>query len=114
MWSVVALRKSAMQRLLRCYAEGRPGAWEAVCLDFDIAVQGESLEQVFADLTKAIAMYLDYVRSLPAEEREALLKRKAPLALRWTFAWYALRFAFRSRGDNSGKGRAEFMLPCPA
>ena len=31
---------------LRCYAEGRDGSWEAICLDLDIAVQGGSFEGV--------------------------------------------------------------------
>ena len=27
-------------RILHCYASGRDGEWEGICLDLDIAVQG--------------------------------------------------------------------------
>ena len=36
-----------MRKLLRCYAERHHGQWEAFCLDFDIAVQGSSFEEVY-------------------------------------------------------------------
>jgi hypothetical protein len=29
-------------RELNCIAHGRPGSWEAICLDFDLAVQGRA------------------------------------------------------------------------
>ena len=37
-----------MDRMVRCYAKGHTGDWEAICLDLDIAVQGESFEDVFS------------------------------------------------------------------
>ena len=48
-----------MRRVLRCYAEGRDGAWEAICLDLDIAVQENSFEGAFHALNEAIALHLD-------------------------------------------------------
>ena len=42
-----------MARLLRCYAEGRIGKGEAVCLDLDIAVQGRSADVVGCAVTVA-------------------------------------------------------------
>jgi predicted RNase H-like HicB family nuclease len=65
-------------RNLRCYAEGRDGDWEAICLDLDIAVQGRSFEEVFSSLQEAISLYLESVADLPADEQEALLHRPAP------------------------------------
>lgn len=103
-----------MRHQIACYAEGRPGQWEAFCLDFDIAVHGQSFEDVFRDLNKAIAMYLETVATLPAEEKAHLLKRRAPLSIRMKFMWYALRYALTGRTGNGGKSRAEFTVPCPA
>ncbi len=104
-----------MARLLCCYAEDRSGKWEAVCLDLDIAVQGGSFEEVYADLHKAIGEYVDYVMALPEEERQQLLLRRAPFSLRFRFLWYAILISLfdRGRGGNN-KERAEFMMPAVA
>ncbi len=42
-----------MARLLRCYAEGRIGKWEAVSLNLDIAVQGRPADVVGYAVTVA-------------------------------------------------------------
>jgi len=68
-----------MSPYLRCYAEGRPGEWEAFCLDFDLAVQGESLPEVIESLDTAISLYLERVGELPAAEKSRFLRRRAPL-----------------------------------
>ena len=60
---------ASMSQYLRCYAEGRPGHWEAFCLDFDLAVQGESLPEVIRVLNTAISLYLERVTKLPAAEQ---------------------------------------------
>ena len=98
--------------VLRCYAEGRPGRWEAVCLDLDLAVQGDDFRDVIESLQKAIHDYLELVHELPEEERRRLLNRKAPWPMRWKFLWHSLRSVWDGR--NGSKGRAEFTLPCAA
>ena len=50
-----------MAKKILCYAEGGNGEWEALCLNFDLAVQGASLEDVRHDLEEGL--YLDYVRT---------------------------------------------------
>lgn len=72
-------------KVLHCYAEGRGQDWEAICLDYDIAVQGESFEDVATLLSEAIALYLDSLKDLPPADRERLLYRRAPLSLRLKF-----------------------------
>ena len=52
------------------YAWGSGTDWEAVCVDFDIAVQGHSLEEVQRELRDAVDTFLDYAGDLPVEERE--------------------------------------------
>ncbi len=101
-----------MNRLLHCYAEGRNGAWEAFCLDLDLAVQGESFEEVYRSLAKAIDLYVESVGDLPEPDRKRLLHRPAPLSLRMRFIWMALReFLF---GRSGPELQHQFTLPAPA
>jgi predicted RNase H-like HicB family nuclease len=97
---------------LRCYAEGRDGDWEAICLDLDIAVQGGSFEEVFTSLQGAVSLYLQSVTDLPPEERRVLLHRPAPLPVRLRFLIHALRALFT---DNEGdRQRHQFTVPVTA
>ena len=89
-----------MRKVLRCYAEGRNGEWEAICLDLDIAVQEKSFEDVFHALNEAIALYLETVSALPESEHAHLLNRPAPLSLRLKFFFYALRSLFSHDGED--------------
>ncbi|AWN49554.1 hypothetical protein DK419_27105 [Methylobacterium terrae] len=97
---------------LLCFAKGRPGLWEAVCVDLDIAVQAETQDEVLALMRTSIDAYL---HSLEAEEpavRERLLRRRAPWHVRTRlllgFMWHTL--TRRSRDDY----RASYELPCHA
>lgn len=101
-----------MVRTIHCYAEGRPGDWEAFCLDFDLAVQGSSFEDVYSELNESICLYLEYVSGLPVEERAAFIRRKSPLSVRFCFAWHVFRSLFIGNADT--KERHKFMAPCPA
>ncbi len=101
-----------MARTLHCYAEGQEDDWEAICLDFDIAVQGRTFDEVFRSLTEAIDLYLDSISDLPENEQAPLLDRPAPLSVRTRFLRYALRSFFTDGGD--GAYRHQFTLPCAA
>ena len=68
-----------MKRLLRCCVERGQGKWEAFCIDFDLAVQGDPFEEVYQSLNIAIADYVERVRELPIPDRDRLLRRRAPL-----------------------------------
>jgi hypothetical protein len=99
-------------RTLHCYAEGRDGEWEAVCLDLDIAVQGRSFEDVFASMQQAIALYLETVADLELEARRSLLHRSAPLSVRLKFLGHAVRELF---SDHDGHNqRHQFTMPLAA
>jgi hypothetical protein len=98
--------------LIRCYAEGRSGSWEGVCLDFDIAVNGKTFEEVLQHLDEAIALYLERLAELPEDERRRLLRRRSPLAMRVKFLWHVLRNTLWRHDGPNDKGRAEFTLPC--
>ncbi len=104
---------TGMNKAIWCYAEGRPGNWEAVCLDFDLAVQGRSFDEVYRELDDSISMYLEYVRSLPEGEQRRFLSRKVPLNLRLRFVLVLLATTlFKNIGD--GRDCAGFLLHCQA
>lgn len=77
--------------LLRCMAARRGSYWVAFCLDFDLAVQGDSLEEVRRRLEAQISEYV--YDALVGEDRahaQALLTRKAPLRLWLQYYWAIL------------------------
>ena len=61
----------ATTRALHCYAAGREGDWEAICLDLDISVQGASFEEVFRSLGKATSLYINSLRDLSEADQRA-------------------------------------------
>ena len=101
-----------MRKVLRCYAEGLNGDWEALCLDLDIAVQGSSFEEVFSGLNEAVHVYVGSALELSDSDARRLLDRPAPLHLRFQFFWRSLMDVFNSKGN--GWLRASFTLPCTA
>ena len=106
-----------MRRVLHCYAEGWENQWEAFCLEFDIAVQGDSFEDVRGKMDQAIGYYLEDVAELPQEEQLAFLRRSAPFSL-WAKYIFFLTLSFIFRGDagqrRDKKERTDFTLHCPA
>lgn len=101
-----------MSRVLRCYAEGRDGAWEGFCLDLDIAVQGDSFEGVFQSLNDAVSLYFESVAALPENERSRLLNRPVPLWVKLRFLAHVLHSTFRDR--DRGDHWHQFTMPSTA
>lgn len=101
-------------RVLYCYATGREGAWVAICLDLDIAVQGSSFEEASTLLQEAIALYLQTVSELPEAERAALLSRPVPFWTRLGFAIEAFWSTLRATADGDLKHQFTMALPTPA
>jgi len=100
-----------MTRTLHCYAHGDESGWEAICLDLDVAVQGDSFDDVYRGLNEAITLYVESLADLPAPDRDRLLREAAPLAVRFKFLALALRAFFlgRTRGYHH-----EFTMPLAA
>lgn len=63
---------------LLCFSRGRPGHWEAICVDLDIAVQGETHNEVIALLEASIRSYLEALADEEPAVRARLLRRRAP------------------------------------
>ena len=101
-------------RKLTCYAWGKPGDWEALCVDYDLAAQGASFEEVRRELSDAVDTYLDYVSDLPESEQRAFLNRKTPLSLRLRLSLESkvarMLSALRLTSDARGLARARFVV----
>lgn len=97
--------------LLRCYAEKKDGVWQAFCLDFDLAVQGESLDEVRKKLHNIIVDYL--TDALIGEDRkhaEQLLNRRAP---RWMYLKFFVMRAIHRWQKNRISSSCTFKEPLP-
>lgn len=99
---------------LLCFARGRPGEWEAICLDYDIAVQGTSFEEVERLLGMSIDDYVESARKEAPAVRDKLLRRSAPahvwLGYVFGFLWHNLG----RRRSNGDRLEHSFQMSCPA
>jgi len=98
------------QMVLYCYAEGSGNAWEAICLNFDVAVQGTSERDVMAKLEAAIKDYIEYVKALPEAEQKNFLTRRVPLRIQIALIGKTLLAWLLCRRDT--KGRHSYSVPC--
>ena len=97
-----------------CSAARGNDLWEAFYLDYDLAVQGRSFDEVRRDLFIAIEMYEQAALEEPEPVRSQLLSRKAPFFVRLMWAWrlFVARISRKSRCGNPAP--FEFPLACPA
>ena len=86
---------------LKCYAYGGGASWEAICVDLNVAVCGNSQREVQASLRKAVDLYLETVATLPAAEQRGFLSRRAPWHTRAKLAILTWLSALRSGPDRS-------------
>lgn len=100
--------------VVKCYARGFPGRWEAICVDFDIAVQGRSFEDVKRLLEGAVKTYIEDACAEEPRVARRLLGRKSPLSLRLRLMlahWFNQTIARRA---DDQKFQAGFDLHCHA
>jgi predicted RNase H-like HicB family nuclease len=74
------------------------GVWVAACIDFSLAAQGSSLDDVKRKLHEQIRSYVEEAMTIDSAHAEGLLSRSAPRAdvLRYEF-WRLLRDRPRMR-----------------
>jgi hypothetical protein len=101
------------ERVLFCYAHGRDEEWEGLCLDFDLAVQGRSFEEVRKGLETSIADYIASAKEETDEVRDRLLARRVPRLVQLKYVWRLIRAVIRGR-DVAGESRASITIPCHA
>jgi hypothetical protein len=102
------------QRLVTCYAQQLPdGIWEAICVDFDIAVTGRSFAETRDIMEHAVQSYLEDVAQLAPEQRQRLLNRRTPWPVRAKLAIRHMIYSLieRRRGETR---HTQFALPCTA
>ncbi|ROH88554.1 hypothetical protein ED236_00530 [Pseudomethylobacillus aquaticus] len=103
--------------MLRCYAEPIGNQWQAFCIDFDLAAQADSLDEVKHKLE---AQIFDYLKdALVGEDREfadQLLSRKAPISHFIKWHWYNFISNFRQKRQTSASAFKEPipLTPCAA
>ena len=86
---------------LKCYVYGGGASWEAICVDLNVAVCGNSQREVQASLRKAVDLYLETVAALPAAEQRGFLSRRAPWHTRTKLAILTWLSTLRSGPDRS-------------
>lgn len=101
------------ERLLRCYARGTAGKWEAMCIDLDIAVEAGTRAEVEKLLEEAVLSYIQDAVAENPRQIERLLSRRAPFWVRWSIMLSAFRHLTRTRSNNKTL-HASFDLACPA
>ncbi len=83
------------QMILRCYAEKKDSIWQAFCIDLNLAVQGETRDEVRAKLQRQIGSYLyDALEGEDKEYANQLLSRKAPIVFRAKYTFYKILINF--------------------
>ena len=102
------------ERTLQCFAHGRGDRWEAICVDFEIAVEGRSLDDVRAILAESIRTYVEDAVAEGQPTTERLLRRKTPFWVRWRLAAAYALYAARERRSLDCDLKAGFDLLCPA
>jgi len=94
-----------------CFAHGQDDAWEAICTDFDIAVQGSSFDEVQQLLNQSISSYIADAFLEEESVKEKLLNRRAP--------WYVIAalnlklVIFNVFGRQRNQVQASFPVLCP-
>ncbi len=103
-----------MRRYLLCIAHGRDSKWEAFCLDYDLAVQGNSFEEVRGRLHHAIEAYVHAAMAEPDPvSRRELLHRAVPLRTRLLWRFRVALWALLSR-EREHESTFGFPVSCPA
>jgi len=91
----------AHQLILRCMASHQANQWVAICLDFDLAAQGETLDEARFKLEKQIQEYVyDALAGEDQQFADQLLMRKAPWLMWVRYYWLKFMVDVFHRRDN--------------
>ena len=99
-----------MTQFLRCFAQRQGNRWHAICVDFDVAADGATLEEAKVALAACVELYLEAVEELPADERHRAMARRAPLHVRVKLAFLAWLQGLRGHHATT----LAFVLDFPA
>ena len=76
----------SMEDEVLCVARRHGEVWEAFCLNFDLAVQGRSFDEVRGLLSEAVKSYVEDASAETEPARSRLLRRGVPLHVRLLWA----------------------------
>nr|VFJ89039.1 MAG: hypothetical protein BECKLFY1418A_GA0070994_100623 [Candidatus Kentron sp. LFY] len=98
---------------LHCYIEKKHGIWQAFCLDFMLAAQGESFEESREKLKSMVKEYIDDAKHGENQKyAEQLLSRRAPVRYWWKYYLYkALWYIDKLRNDANRRIDTNRPLP---
>jgi len=100
--------------LLRSYANEYNGQWQAFCIDFGLAAQGDSLEDVRDKLGSMIKEYVnDALTGEDKEYADQLLRRKAPFKQVATYYIYLFEDKVKRCFGLFGSAHKLFKIPMP-
>jgi len=88
--------------ILRCYGYSSKNAYIGVCIDLNIAIQGDSQQEVRRKMNDAIKSYILSV--LDTDDQSSipdLILRKAPLQDWIIYYWIKIKVAIRQIPKNS-------------
>lgn len=89
-----------------CYAMGRGDRWRAICFDFDLMVEGRSLDDVKERLTRMVRSYHEDAMAEGEPARSQLLRRRTPwlVWLAWQLPFLKHQLFDRNRDGESAVG----------
>ena len=94
-------------KLICFYSCDQQGHWVGVCTSFDLAAEGDSLEEAEEQIHDAIATYFSCIMEYPRDRQVGFLRRKSPLSVRlWLEARYRYEHAVEMFLGTSRKSRA--------
>lgn len=82
-------------RILRCFSKKVEFGYAAVCIDLNLAAQGNTYAEAKTKLESMIESYVSEAFGEDSEYQEQLLNRKAPISLRFEYylAWAVCKIA---------------------
>ncbi|RBO13294.1 DUF1902 domain-containing protein [Pantoea sp. 3_1284] len=94
-------------KTLRCMAYRQDGVFVAVCLDWSLAAQGDTLKEAKLKLEEQMHSLVEEAKAEPKYARQLLRGRKAPISL-WLKYWYIAAIMFCRKQDQA----TLFNEPC--
>ncbi|HEV8016355.1 MAG TPA: hypothetical protein VGP48_12530 [Stellaceae bacterium] len=109
-----AMANSPDSFVVRCFFSQHGDTWEALCVDYDVAVQGHSYAEVYDRIITAVSEYLKYIETLPEGERARFRNRGVPLGVRLWCTVRVLWTVIRGGSDHREGGSGIFNVPSHA
>lgn len=101
---------------LRVYGEKRNGIWSLICLDFNLAVQAESLQEAKLSLQQMVKAYITDALAEDGPDHDfahIFLRRKAPVEFWLKYYWHAFLTKICSHNGQDGTDHVADSAPIP-